>query len=78
MALNDILKPRKDVLSNEGIEGIVDLENLKDTKGKRLEAKPKDFLDLTYPTSDIKLVVDSLHRRFNDKGRSTGLFLFEG
>ena len=78
MALFDILKPRKDVLSNEGIEGIIDLENLKDSKGKRLESKPKDFLDLTYPTNDIKYVIENLHQRFNNKARSAGLFLFEG
>ena len=47
MSFSDMLKPRKDVLSGEGVEGIVDLENLRDSAGKRIEARPKDFLDLT-------------------------------
>lgn len=78
MSFSDILKPRKDVLSGEGVEGIVDLENLRDSAGKRVEARPKDFLDLTYPTSDVKFILEYLHQRFNEKKRSAGLYLFEG
>ena len=78
MSFSDILRPRKDVLSGDGVEGIIDLENLRDSSGKRLEARPKDFLDLTYPTSDIKFVLENLHQRFNEKKRSAGLYLFEG
>jgi len=78
MSLSDIIKPRKDVLSGDGVEGIVDLENLRDSAGKRIEARPKDFLDLTFPTSDVKYVLENLHQRFTEKKRSAGLYLFEG
>lgn len=78
MSFSDILKPRKEVLSGDGVEGIVDLENLRDAKGKHLEAKPQDFLDLTYPTADIRIVLENLHQRFTSPAQSAGLYLFEG
>lgn len=78
MSFSDIIKPRKDVLSGDGVEGIVDLENLRDAAGKRIEARPRDFLDLTFPTSDVRYVLENLHQRFNDNKRSAGLYLFEG
>ena len=78
MSFSDIIKPRKDVLSKNGVEGIIDLENLRDKAGKRLEARPNDFLDLTYPTSDIKYVLQNLHERFSEDKPSAGLYLFEG
>ena len=40
MSYSDLLTPRPDVLSDEGIEGIIDLENLKDPRRKRIEARP--------------------------------------
>lgn len=76
MSYSDLLTPRRDVLSEDGIEGIVDLANLEE-KG-RLEAKPADFFSLTYPTADIRRVVETLHRRFSGDRSAPGLFLFEG
>src|SRR5437870_168420 len=78
MSFSDIVTPRKDVLSGRGVEGIIDLENLRDTSGKRLESRPSDFLNLTWPTKDIIYVVEKLHQRFSESRRSEGLFLFEG
>ena len=78
MSFSDILLPRKDVLAGRGVEGIIDLENLRDTSGKRLESRPSDFLELTWPTKDILYVIEKLHQRFSEKRRSEGLFLFEG
>lgn len=78
MSFSDILKPRKEVLSGDGVEGIVDLENLRDAKGKHIESKPQDFLGLTYPTADIRCVLENLNQRFTSKARSAGLYLFEG
>jgi hypothetical protein len=78
MSFSDIVIPRKDVLSGRGVEGIIDLENLRDASGKRLESRPADFLDLTWPTKDIIYVVEKLNQRFAEKRRSEGLFLFEG
>jgi hypothetical protein len=78
MSFSDLLTPRKDVLSGHGVEGIIDLENIRDPSGKRLEARPAEFLDLTWPTKDIIYVIEKLHQRFSEKRRSEGLFLFEG
>src|SRR5262249_7684671 len=78
MSFSDILIPRRDVLVGHGVEGIIDLENIRDRSGKRLEARPAEFLDLTWPTKDIIYVIEKLHQRFNEKRRSEGLFLFEG
>jgi len=78
MSFSDILRPRREVLSGDGVEGIVDLENLRDSAGKHLESKPKDFLNLTYPTGDIRFVLENLHQRFANKAHSAGLYLFEG
>lgn len=78
MSFSDIIKPRKEVLTGTGVSSIVDLENLRDGTGKRLEARPADFLDLTYPTSDARYVIQNLHERFSTQGQTAGLYLFEG
>ena len=78
MSFSEILKPRPEVLSEEGIEGIIDIQNLKDTKGKKLEANPRRFFSLTYPTADVKRIIQKLADRFSGKKDAPGLFLFEG
>ena len=78
MSFADILKPREEVLKPEGIQGIIDLENLRSKKRGSIESSPKSFFDLTYPTSDIKNVVQKLHERFNSPEPTPGLFLLEG
>jgi hypothetical protein len=78
MSFSDIIIPRKDVLVGHGVEGIIDLENIRDASGKRLESRPDDFLELTWPTKDIVYVIEKLHQRFSESHRSEGLFLFEG
>jgi len=67
------LKPRK-----EGIEGIIDLANLKDESKAKVEALPDDFFQLTYPTSHVKKVLNEINTRFSSSKKSSGLFLFEG
>jgi len=78
MSFSDIVRPRKGVLTGTGVSSIVDLENLRDSTGKRLEARPADFLDLTYPTSDARYVIQNLHERFSRQEQTAGLYLFEG
>ena len=78
MSFSDIVLPRPEVLKKDGIEGVIDIENLKDTKKKSVESRPEDFFDLTYPTADVKLVLENLHQRFNSSERSAGLYLLEG
>lgn len=78
MAFSALLRPRPEVLSEEGIEGIVDLANIGDPKRRKLEAKPDLFFRLSYPTADIKRVIELLDQRFAGEGTTPGLFLLEG
>ncbi len=78
MSYSDLLKPRQDVLSEDGIEGIIDLANIADQKKRKLEARPADFFTLTYPTADARRVIETLNRRFSGDSDAPGLFLFEG
>jgi len=58
MSFSDIVLPRPEVLKKDGIEGVIDIENLNDKKKKSVESRPEDFFDLTYPTADVKLVLE--------------------
>lgn len=78
MSFSDLLRPRPEVLSDEGIDGIIDLANLGDPKGRKLEANPERFFSLTYPTADVRRVVQTLSDRFSGSQDAPGLFLFEG
>lgn len=77
MGYTSFLKPRTETLAGE-IEGIIDLANLGDTKRRKLEARPDQFFALTYPTADVRHVVNLLDQRFAGGGPTPGLFLFEG
>ncbi len=78
MGYSAYLKPRHEAISEEGIEGIIDLANLKDESKAKIEARPKDFFSLTYPTSDVIKVIEQINLRFSSSKESSGLFLFEG
>ncbi|MEW6061345.1 MAG: hypothetical protein AB1600_05320, partial [Bacteroidota bacterium] len=78
MSFSDIVTLRPEVLRKDGIEGVIDIENRRDQKRKTIESRPDDFFDLTYPTSDIRQVIEHLDRRFNSSERTPGLFLLEG
>ena len=78
MSYSSYLKPRPEVISEEGVEGIVDLANLKDESKTKLEARPRDFLTLTYPTNDLIKVLEQINLRFSSDKKVAGLFLFEG
>jgi len=78
MSFSDILKPRQEVLNPDGIQGIIDIENLRSNKRGAIESTPKSFFEITYPTSDIKYVIKKLHDRFNSNTQTPGLFLLEG
>ena len=78
MSFSDIVIPRQEVLRKDGIEGVIDIENRRDQKRKAIESRPDDFFDLTFPTSDIRQVIEHLNRRFNTSEKTPGLFLLEG
>jgi hypothetical protein len=78
MSYTSLLHPRPEVLSEEGIEPIIDLANVSDARGGKLEARPDDFLSLTFPTNDMRRVVQGLNERFTGRPNTPGLYLFEG
>jgi energy-coupling factor transporter ATP-binding protein EcfA2 len=78
MSFSAFLTPRKEVLSEQGIEGIIDLENALTPRKGKIEADPRRFLALTYPTADIRRVLKEFHNRFSTTAESPGLYLFEG
>lgn len=47
-------------------------------KVKKLEANPRRFFTLTYPTADVRRVIQKLSDRFSKRKDAPGLFLFEG
>jgi len=78
LSYSELLEARPDVLSDRGIDGIIDLANLLDGKKTALEKNAERFFALTYPTADIRRVLGELDRRFTTDGGTAGLFLFEG
>ncbi len=78
MAYSVLLKPRREVLSGEGIDGIIDLANLLSSRRKALERDATRFFELTWPTADIRRVIGELDKRFSTDQPTPGLFLFEG
>ncbi len=70
MGYSAYLKPRQDAISEEGIEGIIDLANLKDEFKTKIEARPDDFFQLTYPTIDVIKVLDEINVRFSSSKES--------
>jgi hypothetical protein len=75
MGYSAYLKPRQEAISEEGIEGIIDLANLKDESKTKIEARPDDFFQLTYPTTDAIKVLDEINVRFSSSKESSELFL---
>lgn len=80
MSFSDLLKPRPEVLSDDGLEGIIDLAKVNSGSKRRvpLESRPADFFALTYPSADVRRVIEKLGARFAGERDMPGLFLFEG
>lgn len=77
MGYSAYLTPRKETISDEGVEEIIDLANLSSGDLQNIEANPDLFFELTYPTSDIVRVVEEIHKRFRaEKDTSRALLLF--
>ena len=64
MEYSAYLKPRQEAISEDGIEGIIDLANLKNESKTKIEARPEDFSQLTHPISDVIKVLDEIDVRF--------------
>ena len=64
MSYTSYLKPRHEVIADDGIEGIIDLANLKDASKTKIEARPEAFFNLTFPTTDVKKVLEQIDLGF--------------
>ena len=75
--LKKLLEPKEEVL-NGRLQGVIDIERVTDSKRRALEARPKDFLQSTFVSGEIRKLVDSINVRLNSAEAETGLFLAEG
>ncbi len=77
MSYSDIINVRPEVLKGT-LEGIIDIQNLLDGQTGTIETNADLFFEMTFPTSDIHLVVEKLNQRFAKPENSAGLLLLEG
>jgi len=77
MSYSDIITVRPEVLKGN-LEGIIDIQNLLDGQAGAIETNAELFFEMTFPTSDIRLVVEKLNQRFTKPENSAGLLLLEG
>ncbi len=62
--------------SAKQVDGIIDLERLRSGPAKCLERDPEQFFDLTYPSEDLRVMLQALSRRFSSREvEGNGLFL---
>src|ERR1039458_2154806 len=75
--LKQLLEPKDEVLSGR-LQGVIDIERVADSKRRALESRPRDFLQSTYASGEIRRLVESINKRLNSVEAETGLFLAEG
>jgi hypothetical protein len=64
--------------SAKQVDGIIDLERLRSGPANSIERDPGRFFDLTYPSDDLRGMLQALSRRFSpDEDKGAGLFLAE-
>ncbi|MFH1336460.1 MAG: hypothetical protein ABII96_08080, partial [Candidatus Zixiibacteriota bacterium] len=69
---------KKRYRSAKQVDGIIDLERLRSGPPKSIERNPDLFFDLTYPSEDLRAMLQSLSRRFvSGEVEGNGLFLAE-
>jgi hypothetical protein len=75
--LKQLLEPKDDVLNGK-LQGVIDIERVADSKHRALESRPRDFLQSTFASGEIRRLVESINKRLNSAEAETGLFLAEG
>jgi hypothetical protein len=75
--LKQLLEPKEEVLSGR-LQGAIDIERVADSKRRALESRPRDFLQSTYASGEIRRLVESINKRLNSAEAETGLFIAEG
>lgn len=75
--LKHLLEPKDDVLNGK-LQGVIDIERVTDSKHRALESRPRDFLQSTFASGEIRRLIESINKRLNSAEAETGLFLAEG
>ncbi len=75
--LKQLLEPKDDVLNGK-LQGVIDIERVADEKHRALESRPRDFLQSTFASGEIRRLIESINKRLNSAEAETGLFLAEG
>jgi hypothetical protein len=75
--LKKLLEPKAEVLAGK-LQGVIDIERVADSKRRALESRPRDFLQSTFCSGEIRRLVEAIHKRLNSAEAETGLFLAEG
>ena len=75
--LKQLLEPKDEVLNGK-LQGVIDIERVADSKHRALESRPRDFLQSTFASGEIRRLVESINKRLNSAEAETGLFLAEG
>jgi hypothetical protein len=75
--LKQLLEPKAEVLAGR-LQGVIDLERVADTKRRALESRPREFLQSTFASGEIRRLVEAINKRLNSDDAETGLFLAEG
>jgi hypothetical protein len=69
---------KKRYISARQVDGIIDIERLRSGPSKCIERDPDLFFDLTYPSEDLRGMLQALSRRFSKgEDNKAGLFLAE-
>ena len=69
---------KKRYRSAKQVDGVIDLERLRSGPAKCIERDPTLFLGLTYPSEDVRAMLQALSRRFSkEKVEGSGLILAE-
>ncbi len=60
------------------LQGVIDIGRVADSKRRALESRPRDFLQSTYASGEIRRLVELINKRLNSAEAETGLFIAEG
>jgi len=71
--IKDVLKPRKDVLEGT-FQGVIQTHKV-DSKEKRIENNPEEFLKITYPSSAIKRTLERIEEKLSGRSHQGGFLL---
>ena len=71
--IKDIITPREEVLKGT-FQGVIQTHKI-DTEEVRLENNPKEFLNITYPSSAIKRSLERINEKLSGRSNQGGFLL---